>query len=138
MDNNKFSYTYSAPTEKERREIENIRRRYSEPTASDPSKSRRLKKLDAHVKNTASAVAISFGAVSSLIMGFGMSLVMSFNELLYGIIVGVIGLLGIIASPFAHSLTLRYQKQKYGQEILNLAEELLGGENKNNESEEVE
>ena len=136
MDNNKFSYTYSAPTEKERKEIESIKRRYSTPQDSD--KSQRLKRLDAHVKNTASAVAITFGAVSSLIMGFGMSLVMSFGETLYGIIIGVIGLLGIIASPFAHSLTLRYQKQKHGQEILALAEELLGGENNNNESEEVE
>jgi ABC-type bacteriocin/lantibiotic exporter with double-glycine peptidase domain len=137
MEDNKFSYTYSTPSEKQRRQIEKIKSKYEAQsyTVFD-EKSRRLRKMDAHVKNTASAVAIITCAVSSLILGLGMSLVMSYNEMLLGIIIGVIGLFGIIATPYAHSLTFKYQKQKYGEEIMMLADELLSGEASNKEKEE--
>ena len=45
----KFNYTYSAPTETERKEIENIKKRYETPTGE--SKFERLRRLDAKVKN---------------------------------------------------------------------------------------
>lgn len=35
MDNKQFNYTYKAPTEEERREIESIKRQYEEPKTEE-------------------------------------------------------------------------------------------------------
>ncbi len=137
MENKKFNYTYSPPTDRERKEIENIRLRYGEPKGAAPEKSARLKKLDAHVKNTAISVAITVGVISTLVFGFGMSLVFSYEHPIIGTIVGLLGILGIIAAPLSYSYTLRYQKQKYGKEILDLAEQILNGEINNKKEEKI-
>ena len=55
----KFNYTYSAPTETERKEIENIKKRYETPTGE--SKIERLRRLDAKVKNGANIAALAVG-----------------------------------------------------------------------------
>ncbi len=131
MENKEFNYTYSAPTERERKEIENIRRRYNERSNVDVAKSARLKKLDDHVKNTATAIALTVGVLSTLVMGFGMSLIMSLGHPIIGTITGLFGVLGIISAPLSYSYTLKYQKQKHGEEILALAEDILAGEKNN-------
>ncbi len=136
MENNKFSYTYSALSEKERKSVEAIRRRYGRDKAPENPKTARLKKLDAHVKNTALTVSVTIGIISTLVMGFGMSLVLSFGHPILGTIIGLLGILGVISAPLSHSYTLKYQKQKYGREILDLTEELLSGEEQNTVKEE--
>ncbi len=137
MEKKKFNYTYSAPTERERKEIESIRQRYTQHSGEGNEKNKRLKKLDAHVKNTALAVSVTIGVISTLVFGFGMSLVMTLGHPILGTIAGLLGILGIISAPLSHSYTLKYQKQKYGEEILSLAEEILAGESKSNNTEEA-
>ena len=58
-DNEKFRYTYSAPTEDERGEIERIRDAYR--TDAGAEKLARLKKLDKRVKNSAVIAALTLG-----------------------------------------------------------------------------
>ena len=75
MDNNKqetsgFSYTYSA---KEQAELKKIREKYAPATEAE-DKMDRLRKLDASVTNTAQAVALVFGVIGALILGFGINL----------------------------------------------------------------
>ena len=64
--NNRFHYTYSAPTEEERREIESIRREY-QPREKKETDLERLRALDRKVKNLPMAVGLSLGVVGVLV-----------------------------------------------------------------------
>ena len=70
---NAFQYTYSAPTQEERMEINSIRQQYDNERME--SKLDRLRKLDARVKTPAMAWALSLGIVGFLIFGGGMALI---------------------------------------------------------------
>lgn len=126
----RFTYTYSA---REQSEIKRIRNKYTAPESED--KMTRLRRLDASVTQTAQVVALVFGILGSLILGFGMSLCMSdlsvtlglgqTAALVLGIIIGVIG--GVLAS-LAYPLYIVIYKRKRNQvapEILRLTEELM-------------
>ena len=91
--------------------------------------------LDARVTGTAQAVALAFGVVGVLILGFGMSLCLTelgaifgthkVAALLVGSAIGVIGgLLAASAYPI-HNATTKRLRAKYGPEILRLTEELM-------------
>ncbi|MBE6589398.1 MAG: hypothetical protein E7643_04395 [Ruminococcaceae bacterium] len=127
---NGFSYTYSA---KERAELERIRNKYAQPPAEDTLE--RLRRLDGSVTKTAQAVALILGICGMLIMGFGMSLVMTqMWEILgmsreLGMILGIaIGLVGAavasIAYPVYH-LIVKKKRERIAPEILRLTDELL-------------
>lgn len=135
MDNNKeqggFSYTYSA---KEQAELKKIREKYTAPTETE-DKMARLRKLDASVTNTAQAVALVFGVIGTLILGLGMSLIMtdlaeilgSYRDMamVIGIVIGIIG--GIIASlayPIYNAI-VKARREKIAPEIIRLTDELL-------------
>ena len=74
-----------------------IRTQYMEKT---PSELDALRELDAKVKRPANAFAYTFGSISAIIMGAGMSLVMTdigaaigiTSALVPGIAIGVVGL----------------------------------------------
>ncbi len=135
MENNKeqsgFSYTYSA---KEQAEIKQIREKYTPPTKVE-DKMARLRRLDAGVTNTAQAVALVFGIIGALILGFGMSLVMTdLSEILgshkgmampIGIVVGVIGgILASLAYPIYNAI-VRAKRKQLAPEIIRLTDELM-------------
>ena len=136
MDNNNqekrgFTYTYSA---KEQAELKRIREKYTAPTESE-DKMARLRRLDASVTNTAQALAIAFGVIGALLLGFGMSLIMTeLAEYLglngdvatvIGIIVGILG--GVLAS-FAYpiyNVIIQKKRKKLAPEIIRLTDELM-------------
>ena len=136
MDNNNqeksgFTYTYSA---KEQAELKRIREKYTAPTEAE-DKMARLRKLDASVTQTAQAVALVFGIIGTLILGFGMSLCMTdLAEILgphsdlamgIGIIVGVVGgVLASLAYPI-YNVIVRAKRKKLAPEIIRLADELM-------------
>ena len=136
MDNNNqeksgFTYTYSA---KEQAELKRIRDKYTKPTEVE-DKMARLRRLDASVTNTAQAVALVFGVIGTLILGFGMSLIMTELAealgiskdavMVIGIIVGIVG--GTIASlayPVYH-IIVTAKRKKLAPEIIRLTDELM-------------
>ena len=73
LEQNGFSFTYSA---KEQEELKKIRDKYTPPTEVE-DKMARLRRLDASVTGTAQAIALVFGVIGALILGFGMSLCMT-------------------------------------------------------------
>ncbi len=92
-----------------------------------------LRALDARVKRPANVFAYVFGSISAIIMGCGMSLVMtdigSFvgltNALIPGIGIGVVGmLLALVNYPIWRGI-MGARKKKYGGEILRLSEEIM-------------
>lgn len=124
MSNNKFSYTYSAPTEEERDEINVIRRQYL-PQDEKNAKLCRLRLLDSRAHGIPQAIALCVGVLGTLLFGFGLSLILVWDLIALGIVVMLISLPIIgIAYP-AYYLTLNIYKDKYGEEILKLSEELL-------------
>ena len=66
MENNTFSYNYSAARNKE---VESIRKKY---IPHEESKLERLKKLDLRVQMAGTIESLCFGIVGALIFGIGM------------------------------------------------------------------
>ena len=107
-----------------------IRAQYMEKT---PSELDALRELDAKVKRPANVFAYVFGSISAIIMGAGMSLVMTDlgsivgvdNTMLVGTLVGAFGMiLALINYPMYKGI-LGSRKRKYGAEILKLSEKIM-------------
>ena len=126
-----FSYTYSA---KEQAELKRIRDKYTPPTKEE-DKMARLRRLDASVTTTAQAVAIVFGVVGTLTLGFGMSLCMTDLASILGIqkdvamVIGiVVGVAGGVLASLAHPIynaIVKAKRKKLAPEIIRLADELM-------------
>ena len=136
MDNNNqekngFSFTYSA---KEQAELKKIREKYTPPTDAE-DKMARLRHLDASVTASAQAVAIAVGVIGALILGFGMSLIMTELSAILGshedmaVIIGIIiGLMGGILASLAYPIynaIVKAKRKKLAPEIIRLADELM-------------
>lgn len=126
--NNKdtFKMTYSAG---EQEEIEAIRKKY---IPREESKMEQLRRLDKSVNKKASAVSIAVGVTGTLIMGIGMSLIMSdFGKLLgslalpVGVVLGAIGLAVLALAYPLYNRTSKKEREKNAPEILRLTDELL-------------
>lgn len=117
-------YSYSAPTEDERREVESIRKMYLDQEREN-DKLTRLRKLNARVKNTAMCVSLSVGIVGLLLFGGGMSLTLMQGNYVWGIILSLIGIVPIAIAHPVYNALLKRGKKKYGEEILRLSGEIL-------------
>jgi len=126
-----FNYTYSA---KEQEEIKAIRNKYVAPEEKE-DKMAQLRRLDAAVTQKATAVSLVFGVIGALIMGFGMSLVMTKlgdilglykgMAMLFGIIAGVIGIVLVCLAYPIYNRIIQEERQKIAPEIIRLADELM-------------
>ncbi len=124
-----FSYTYSA---KEQEEIKNIRKKYAMPVAEE-DKITQLRRLDASVYSKASTAALVVGIIGALILGSGMSLIMTdigkmlgtFLALLIGIAVGIIGIILVCLAYPIYNRTLKKEREKAAPDILRLTDELM-------------
>jgi len=92
-----------------------------------------LRALDAKVKRPANTFAYILGSVGALVMGSGMSLVMTdigeligLNDgLLPGIAIGIAGLVLAIINYPVYKKILDSRKKKYAVEILKLSDALI-------------
>ena len=124
-----FNYTYSA---KEQEEIRAIRKKYAAPEQTE-DKMAQLRRLDAGVYSKATTASLVVGIIGALIMGIGMSLVMTeigaFLGTALAMVVGIgIGVIGIILVCLAYPLynrTLKKEREKIAPEILRLTDELM-------------
>ena len=101
-----------------------IRDQYTE---KKPTKLDELKALDSKVKNPANAFAYVFGSVSAIIMGCGMSLIMtdiskmigmSGDPMIPGVIIGAVGLfMAIVNYPMHKRIMNSRKKQTLPKEI---------------------
>ena len=127
-DSDKFSYTYSAPTEEERREIEDIRSAYA-PAAKSEDRLAQLRALNERATRPARIAALTLGIGGILLFGLGMSMTLAWELIAGGIVVAVIGMLATIVANPVRRVLLKRGKQRYGAEILRLTDELLGEKN---------
>ena len=125
---NQFNFKYTAPSQEERKEIDSIRRQYT-PQDKTETKLERLRRLDGLVKNTAIVWSLVLGIIGCLIFGLGLTMVLEWSILLWGIILMAIGSVPMAIAYPVYKFVLNKGKEKYGDEILRLSEELLN-ENK--------
>ena len=127
-----FRFTYSA---KDREEIKAIRDKYT-PREITEDKMTQLRRLDAGATKKATAMALAVGIFGALLLGSGMSLVMTELgnamgltpdlTMVLGIPVGVLGILLVsIAYPIYHSV-LRKERERIAPEVIRLTDELMG------------
>lgn len=124
---NTFRYKYSA---KENKEVEKICAQYME---KEHSQLDTLKALDAKVKRPANVFAYIFGSISAIIMGSGMSLVMTDigssigveNAMVPGIIIGIVGMLMAIINYPMHKSILTSRKKKYAEQIMKISDKIM-------------
>lgn len=110
--------------------VQKIRTQYTEKEHTQLDE---LKALDAKVKRPANVFAYVFGSISAIIMGGGMSLVMTDigntlgmkSTMVPGIVIGVIGMIMVIINYPMYKGILSSRKKKYGEEVLKLSEKLM-------------
>jgi len=110
---------------------EKIRTQYMQ---KQPSELDELRALDAKVKKPANVFGYVFGSISAVIMGAGMSLVMTDiagkigfggNAMTLGIVIGVIGMLMALSNYSIHKAMMNARKKKYASEIVALSDKIM-------------
>ena len=107
-----------------------IRTQYMEKEASELDA---LRELDAKVKRPANVFAYIFGSISAIIMGAGMSLVMTdigatiglSSPMIPGIVVGILGMAMALINYPMYKTILGKRKKKYATEILALSDKIM-------------
>ena len=92
-----------------------------------------LRELDAKVKRPANVFAYLFGSISAIIMGAGMSLVMTDigasigmqNTMVPGIVIGLVGMVMAIVNYPIYRGIMNTRKKKYADEILSLSDKIM-------------
>lgn len=125
MDNMKqregFHITYSA---KEQEELRLIRKKYLPP---EENKMQKIREMDAHITNKATAVSIMIGVIGVLIMGIGMCCCLVWQGIWFvpGIVIGGIGMVSAGMAYPIYQWVAKKEREKIAPEILRLTEELM-------------
>ena len=112
--------------------VQKIRTQYTEKEHTGLDE---LKELDTKVKRPANVFAYIFGSISAIIMGAGMSLVMTDiaetvgiqNPMLYGIIIGIVGMFMAIINYPIYKGILGSRRKKYADKIIALSDKIMKG-----------
>ena len=107
-----------------------IRTQYMEKEATELDD---LRELDTKVKRPANVFAYVFGSISAIIMGTGMSLVMTdigsvvgiSDPMIPGIAVGVVGLIMTIINYPIYKKILASRRKKYADKIIALSDKIM-------------
>ena len=122
MENNAFSYRYSA---KQRSEVERIRKKY---VTGETDKMAQLRSLDQKVQEAGTLESLCLGIIGLLIFGVAMCFGLGvFGSVLWpSIPIGILGLSAMLpAYPLYRYLYIK-RKKELTPEILQLTEELIG------------
>ena len=112
--------------------VQKIRTQYTEKQHTELDE---LKELDAKVKRPANVFAYTYGSVSAIVMGSGMSLVMTeigtiigiSNAMLPGVVIGVVGMAMALSTYPIYKKILAARKKKFAPEILALSDKIVNG-----------
>ena len=112
--------------------VEKIRSQYTESKHTDLDA---LKALDAKVKKPANVFGYTYGSLGAVVMGAGMSLVMTdigtkiglTATLVPGIAVGVVGMAMVLSTYPIYKKILNSRKKKYAHQIMELSDHITKG-----------
>ena len=112
--------------------VQKIRTQYTEKQHTELDA---LKALDAKVKKPANVFAYTYGSVSAIVMGAGMSLVMTdigamigmASTMVPGIAIGVVGMGMALTTYPIYKKILNARRNKYAPEIMKLSDKIMQG-----------
>ena len=112
--------------------VQKIRTQYTEKEHTGLDE---LKELDSKVKRPANVFAYIFGSISAIIMGGGMSLVMTdigttvgiSDPMLPGIIIGIAGMFMAIINYPIYKGILGARRKKYADKIIAISDKIMKG-----------
>ncbi len=112
--------------------VQKIRTQYTEKQHTELDE---LKALDAKVKKPANIFAYTYGSLGAIVMGSGMSLVMTeigamiglASAMIPGIVIGVVGMGMALSTYPIYKKILNKRKKTYAPAILQLSEKLTKG-----------
>ena len=113
--------------------VQKIRTQYTEKehTGLDD-----LRELDKKVKRPANVFSYIFGSIGAIVMGAGMSLVMTdiaeqiglgIDPMLPGIVVGIVGMFMVIINYPIYKGILGARRKKYANKIIALSDKIMKG-----------
>ncbi|MBQ2936003.1 MAG: dihydropteridine reductase [Lachnospiraceae bacterium] len=113
--------------------VQKIRTQYTE---KEHTRLDELKELDTKVKRPANVFAYVFGSISAIIMGSGMSLVMTDigssigmeDTMVPGIVIGVVGMLMAIVNYPIYKKMLASRRKKYADKIMELSDKIMSNQ----------
>ena len=113
--------------------VQKIRTQYTEKESTELDA---LRELDAKVKRPANVFAYVFGSISAIIMGVGMSLVMTdigatvgiSDPMLPGIIIGIAGMFMAIINYPIYKGILGARRKKFADKIIAISDKIMKGE----------
>ena len=111
--------------------VQKIRTEYTEKEHTQLDE---LKALDTKVKRPANVFAYIFGSIGAVIMGSGMSLVMTDigsmigvnYAMVPGIVIGIAGLVITIMNYPIYKRVLASRRKKYADQIMKISEAIMG------------
>ncbi len=112
--------------------VQKIRTQYTEKEHSSLDE---LKRLDSKVKRPANIFAYVFGSVGVVVMGSGMSLVMTdigetvgiSNTMTTGVIIGIIGMFMAIINYPIYKMILASRRKKYADKVIAISNRIMKG-----------
>lgn len=112
--------------------VQKIRTQYTEKQHTELDA---LKALDKKVKRPANLFAYGFGTLGALVMGAGMSLIMTdlaatlgvAQPMGPGLVLGILGLLVVLINYPIHKTMLTSRRKKYAGEIIALSDKIAQG-----------
>ena len=110
--------------------VQKIRSQYTEKESTELDA---LRELDAKVKRPANVFAYVFGSISAIIMGAGMSLVMTdigatvgiTDPMVPGIAIGIVGMVMAIVNYPMYKRILTSRRKKYADQIVELSNKIM-------------
>lgn len=111
--------------------VQKIRSQYMEKGTTQLDE---LKTLDAKVKRPANVFAYTFGSIAAIIMGSGMSLLMTdigetigmTDVMAPGIVIGVVGMVMALVNYPIYKGILSSRRKKYADKIMKLSDKIMG------------
>lgn len=112
--------------------VQKIRSQYTEKESTELDA---LRELDEKVERPANMFAYIFGSIAAIIMGAGMSLVMTdigadigvAEPMIPGIIVGIAGMFMAIVNYPIYKRILNSRRKKYADKIIALSDNIMKG-----------
>ncbi len=124
MGDDKFTYSYSPAVNDE---VDRITAKYIPVKKKGGSDLEQLRKLDRRAELPGTMAGISVGLFGVLILCVGIGLVVSYEHLISGLIIGAAGLgIAAAATPVSRAAAKR-SREKYRDEILALCEKIKSG-----------
>lgn len=109
---NRATFNYTAEGQ---REVEEFRQKYA--LDADSQHLEALQAIDRRVTLQATKLAILIGVAGTLVLGTGLAMVLSFNLMLPGIVIGCVGIAVMASMPAFYERLLRQERRKAAPKI---------------------